>query len=163
MLSLLLASVLAGLPPSQAAATAYEMACNKGELRLDPSEAKVTKSKGGEQSYQVREWGYPQSVTTIDLTYPPYTTIDIATYDAKDPKQIASACVMYTKSMTREDAIRALLADAPDGKVGRDLNPARWNTPFEMDRPQQGYRKDLKFDENNLVIIQTDMYKAPHK
>ncbi|MBV9526858.1 hypothetical protein, partial [Sphingomonas sp.] len=91
MLSLFLAPVLAGLTPSQAAFTAFQMACSKGELKLDPSEAKITRTHRRSWSWPLSEWGDPTSVTKIDLTYPNDTTIDIATYDARLPQQIATA------------------------------------------------------------------------
>jgi hypothetical protein len=162
VIALLIASTLSGLPPSEAVLKAYDMACNKGELHLDPSEAKVISPDNSALSYPLYEWGTPKTLTSIRLTYPKGTGIRIATYNPKYPQQMASVCVMYTRSITRADAVRAFLSGTQNAEISRDLNPARWNTPLEIDRPKDGYRKRLTFWGDGLVIMETDLYKAPH-
>jgi hypothetical protein len=161
MIHLLLASALSGLPPSEAALKAYDMACNQGELHLDPSEGKIVPSDYLGTRYPFSLWGTPQTTTEIDLTYPKGTYIMIATYRPKFAQQMKTVCVVTSKSIKPEDAARGFLSGAQNGQITRDLNPARPG-PMEIDRPKEGYRKSLIFGAHNTVMLETDLYKEPH-
>jgi hypothetical protein len=162
MISLLIASALSGLPPSEAALMAYHLACNVGELRLDPSEAEVIDGKRYSTPYPLWQWGSPATLTYFELKYPPNTEIAMATYNPKYPQQMARVCEVYTNAITREDAERAFFSGVNKPSATRDLNPARANTPFEIDRPKEGFRKRLIFRDAGWVILETGIYKEPH-
>jgi hypothetical protein len=162
VIQLLLASALSALPPSEAVLTVYHQACNVGELRLDPSEAELIDGKRYSTPYPLRQWGSPVTLTYIKLKYPRETKIAIATYHPKYPQQMATVCEVYTNAITREDAERAFLSGVDKPAFGQDLNPARANTPFEIDRPKEGFRKRLIFRDAGWVIMETGLYKAPH-
>jgi hypothetical protein len=162
VIALLLSSALNGLPPSEAVLTAYHMACNVGELHLEPGEAKIVSGDRGSTPFPLWEWGSAKTLTYIYLKYPKDTHIAIATYNAKYPQQTARVCAVYSNAITREDAERAFLSAVAKPDVWRDLNPARANEPFEIDRPKEGFWKKLMFRDGGRVIMETGMYKAPH-
>jgi hypothetical protein len=162
VIPLLVAATLTGLPPSQAVLAAYDMACNRGQLRLDPAEAQVISPDTSAQPDFFKRFGAIKSVTTIVLTYPKDTEIKIATYSPKRSQQMASVCVVISKTISREDAARGFLSGSEGGKPWQDLNPAWSHMPLEIDRPKDGYRKRLYFDYNGWVILETGLYKEPH-
>ena len=142
---------------------AYHMACNEGQLRLDPSEATVSDGKSGSTPYTLSlTWGAPDTLTYVSLKYPRSTYIIIATYKPKYPQQMARVCQVETNAITRQDAERGFLSAVVKPNVTRDLNPARANTPFEIDRPKEGFRKRLMFFDAGWVVLETGLYKEPH-
>jgi hypothetical protein len=154
------APMLAGLSPSEAVFKAYDMACNKGELHLDPSEARVVSPDSGATPFPLYLEGTPEKLTTIYLNYPKDTVISIATYNPKYPQQMRTVCAVYSRSISRKDAVAAFISGVEKTDVWRDLNPARLS-PIEIDRPKQGYKKNLIFLEHS-IIIETGLYKAAH-
>jgi hypothetical protein len=160
VISLLLASTLAGLSPSDAVLKAYDMACNKGELHLDASEAKVVSPDSSATPFPLYLEGTPEKLTTIYLNYPKDTVISIATYNPKFPQQMRTVCAVSSRSISPKDAVAAFLSGVQKGDVSSDLNPARVS-PLEIDRPKEGYKKTLLFLDHS-VIIETGLYKAPH-
>jgi hypothetical protein len=163
LISLLLVSSLSALPPSEAVMMTYHLACNLGELRLDKSEAKVADGKKystpGSLMYT---WGAPESLTYVDLSYAPTTYIVVATYRPKYPQQVKRVCQVHSNAISRVDAERAFLSAVHKPNVTRDLNPARGRTPFEIDRPKEGFHKRLIFLDAGWVIMETAIYKEPH-
>jgi hypothetical protein len=141
---------------------AYHMACNLGELRLDPSEATVSDGSKGSTPDSVWTWGKPQTVTYVTLKYPRYTTILITTYKPKYPQQMRRVCQVRSNAISREDAERGFLAAVQKPKVTHDMNPARARTPFEIDRPKEGFKKRLMFYDAGWVVMETGLYKEPH-
>jgi hypothetical protein len=156
-------STLSGLPPSEAVLMAYHMACNLGELRLDPSEATVSDGTNGSTPFSLSvTWGKPKTLTYVTLNYPRYTSILIATYQPKYPQQMRRVCQVKSNAITREDAERGFLAGVEKPNVTRDMNPARARTPFEIDRPKEGFKKRLMFYDAGWVVMETGLYKEPH-
>ena len=142
---------------------AYHMACNVGELRLDSSEATVSDGKKNRTPYSLSvHWGVPESLTYVSLKYPRHTTIVIATYKPKYPKQMARVCQVHSNAITREDAERAFLSGVQKPNIARDLTPVRSNIPFEIDRPKEGYKKRLMFWDAGWVVMETGLYKEAH-
>lgn len=161
MITLLAASVLLGLPPSKAVLAAYDMACNKGELHLGPADARIVSPDNSPLGFPFYLMGKAVSATTIYLNYPKGTSITIANYRPKYPQQIATACVLFSRSISREDAYRGFLSSVQAPNVSSDLNPARPG-PLEIDRPKEGYRKSVLFPGGDWVILETDLYKEAH-
>ena len=162
MISLLLASTLGGLPPSEAVLTAYHMACNVGELRLDPSEATIFDGKKRSTPFSLSvQWGVPETLTYISLKYPPSTNIVLATYKPKYAQQMARVCQVASNAITREDAERGFLSAVEKPNMTRSLRPGVGNV-FEIDRPKEGFRKRLIFYDAGWVIMETGLYKAAH-
>ena len=155
------ASLLSGLPPSKAVLTAYDMASNKGELHLDPTDGRVISPDKSPLGFPFYLFGRAVSATTIYLNYPKGTSITIATYRPKYPQQIATACVLFSRSISPADAYRGFLSSVQAPDVSQDLNPARPG-PLEIDRPKEGYRKSVLFPGGKLVILETDLYKEAH-
>lgn len=91
---LIAASLLAGLPPSVAVLTAYDMACNKGELHLDHKDAKVVPANNDALYFSLYTFGKAASVTKVYFNYPKGTKITIATFRPKYAAQIAQSCVL---------------------------------------------------------------------
>ena len=142
---------------------AYHLACNVGELHLDPSEATVFDGKDGSAPFALAvTWGVPDTLTYIELKYPRTTYIIIATYKPKYPQQMARVCQVETNAITQIDAERAFLSAVQKPNVTQDLDPGRARPPLEIDRPKEGYHKRLMFLDAGWVIMETGLYKAPH-
>ena len=142
---------------------AYHLACNVGELRLDPSEATISDGKDGSTPYTLAvTWGVPEKLTYISLKYPTSTYIIIATYKPKYPQQMARVCQVETNVISRVDAERAFLSAVEKPNVTQDLDPGRARPPLEIDRPKEGFRKRLMFFDAGWVVMETGLYKAPH-
>ena len=142
---------------------AYHLACNVGELRLDPSEATVSDGKDSSTPYTLAvTWGVPEKLTYINLKYPASTYIIIATYKPKYPQQMAKVCQVETNAISRVDAERAFLSAVQKPNVRRDLDPGYARPPLEIDRPKEGFRKRLMFFDAGWVVMETGLYKAPH-
>ena len=163
MIALLLMSSLSGLPPSEAVLMAYHMACNVGELRLDPSEAAVSDGKDRSTPFSLSwKWGTPKTLTYISLKYPRSTYIIIATYNPKYPQQMARVCQVESNAITRQDAERGFLSAVQKPNVTRDYRHMGENPPFEIDRPKEGFRKRLMFFDAGWVVMETGFYKEAH-
>jgi len=137
------------------------MACNKGELHLEPTDARVVSPDKSPLGFPFYLFGSAMSATTIYLNYPKGTSITIATYRPKYPQQIGTACVLFSRSISRLDAYRGFLSSVQAPNISQDLNPARPGA-LEIDRAKEGYRKSVLFLGGDWVILETDLYKEPH-
>ena len=161
MIPVLLASTLSGLPPSEAVLQAYHLACNVGQLQLDPSEVEVIDGKHRPTPGRLDEWGRPTKITSLRLKYPRKTYIFIAEYEPRYAPQMARVCEVYSGAITREDAERGFLS-AVQKPMKNWPYSSRFSNSFEIDRPKEGFKKRLILFETGWVIMETGLYKAPH-
>ena len=163
MISLLLASALSGLPPSEAVLMAYHLACNVGQLQLDPSEAKVFDETGSPTPGPLLyAWGSPKKLTSIRLKYPRTTYILIAEYEPKYAQQMARVCQVESNAITREDAERGFLSAVHHPTVTWDRETPHFHMTLEIDRPKEGFKKRLMIFDDGWVILETGLYKERH-
>jgi len=159
--TLLLASTLAGLPPSEAVLMAFHQACNVGELRLSPSEVEVIDGTNSPTPGGIWDWGRPKRLTSLRLKYPRNTYIFIGEYEPKYAGQMARVCEVYSDQISYEDAERAFLSGVHKPTKNWPYR-TRSSNRFEIDRPKDGYRKRLFLLDAGWVIMETGLYKAPH-
>lgn len=112
----------------------------------------------------VVDWG---RVTTehkvVALDYPRATYVIFAEYKDVQPKSIANVCVLISRSLSRIDAASALREGVSDIEPKTTWWPNMYFPEWTIDVPEQGFRKRMKFRNDDSILLEVAMYASSKK
>lgn len=167
LVALALVSSMQRSPPdpraaaSQAAVQAFNEACVQGQFRLTPDRGRILK-KGDEPGFAdvLSSWE-PTQYITIELNYPPRTYLVSANFGNLQPHSLVSQCMLISGSITKHDAMAALMATAPGVLPVIAYIPDMYLPEWTIDLPKKGYRSRMYIREGGSIVLEVGMYKTP--
>ena len=165
------AALLAWAPPaemsasqavaSQTVVAIFREACEQGSLNLTKRKGRILKSHEITDFMDVVDWSRVTSQhKVIALDYPRATYVIFAEYKELQPKSIANVCVVISPSISRVDAAAALREGTPNIEPKTTWRPNMYFPEWTIDLPKLGYRKRMKFWNDDSVLLEVAMYAS---
>lgn len=145
---------------SQAAVQAFTEACIKGQFKLTPERGRIIKEYEETPFTAVlpSTWSKTRRVI-VKLNYPPQTYLVFGDFGHLQPHSIASACILASGSIRKNDAIAALLATAP-GTMPEPTNGPSMEHDLSIDQPEKGFRSRMEVRDDGSIILEVAMYNG---
>ena len=161
-LELIQAAMVQAVPaqtPSGAAAEIFRNACVFGQLKLDPSQARILKPSETPDFAAVLDGSRgKESQTTIRFSYPRSTYLIFAKYKHVQARSVETVCYLVSDSISKDDATRVFLEGLPAGELFPAWVPNMYSPAWTADHPELGYRKSLKFRFDGSTVLSVGMY-----
>lgn len=143
---------------SQAAVQAFTDACVQGQLKLSPERGRILTEKEETEFTDVLSTWQPVQHITVKLNYPPQTYIVIAHFGHLQSHSIASECMLISGSVTKHDAMAALMATAPGVTPVITYVPIMYLPEWIIDLPKRGFQSLIRIREGGSIILEVRMY-----
>jgi hypothetical protein len=144
-------------PPRGPVAQLYREACVQGEFRLNPKKGAIVRWRDLPEVVSFLRASNPQAerTTYIKMTYPPSTYLLITRYEDPKPGRYASECIVASRSIGFEEAMRTLLEGTGKSEATRSIYGGQW---WDVHAQQQGYRKSLYLREFGFIVLKTTVF-----
>lgn len=146
---------------SQAAVQAFNEACVQGQLRLSPERGRILKKNEETDFTDVLSTWQPVSHVTVQLNYPPQTYLVFAKFGHLTSHSVASECMLISASVSKQDAMAALMATAPEVRPVITYIPIMYLPEWTIDQPKKGFESLMRIREGGSIILEVRMYNQP--
>ena len=148
---------------SEAAVQAFTEACVQGQLRLSPERGRILTEKEETEFTDVLSTWQPVQHITVKLNYPPQTYLVIAHFGHLQRHSIANECMVISGSLTKHDAMAALMATAPGVTPVITYVPIMYLPEWTIDLPKKGFQSRMWIREGGSIILEVRMYNSDAK
>lgn len=145
---------------SQAAVQAFNEACVQGQFKLSPERGRILTKEEDVPFANVLPTRPQTQHMTVKLAYPPQTYLVFAQYEHLQPHSIARECALVSGSITKHDAMAALMATAPGVNPEITYIPIMYLPEWTIDQPGKGFRSRMNLREGGSIILDVGMYNT---
>ena len=147
---------------SMSAVQAFKDGCSQGSLKLSPSQGRVLQD--GERRPDlvsvIGRYRTTSKPTVIKFNYPRSTYLIFAEYRDAQPRGIDRVCVLWSRAITKRDAMQALMETAPGIAPKQTWIPDMHLPEWTIDVPQLGYRTRMKIQRDESIFLEVANYRA---
>ena len=148
---------------SEAAVQIFQEACVQGQLKLTPDRGRILSDKEtGANAFidiDMLQWDWPKkSHVTVAFNYPPRTYLVTAEFGRLQSHSFASDCILISGSITKKDAMAALMRTAPDVTPLPTYLSQFYEPEWTIDQPKNGFRSLMEVREDDSIVLEVDMY-----
>jgi hypothetical protein len=154
-------AIYADAAGSKAALQIYTDACTKGQIAISPSKAHTLSERDAVRFEGLLPFSRSTKKTAvIEFTYPRATYLIFAEFKHNQRRSIGRVCMVLSKVLSLDDALRAIMLTAPDIEPVQTWIPDTWKNGWVIDAPKRGFRASASFQNDRSILLQLGIYAA---
>ena len=139
---------------SKAALQIFRDACTEGHIAVPPDRGRILRDSELTDFADFIRWRATRGKTVVKFNYPRGTFLIFADYKHVQPKGIGRECIVVSRVLSLEDAVRGIVWTAPD------LYPSRTWGGWAIDVPERGFRARAIVRSDRSMLLELGTYAS---